>query len=375
MSIDISRVESAHILIVDDQEANVVLLERLLKRGGYTNITSTTDPLAVMGLMEDLEVDIILLDLNMPNLGGLELLEQLRPRIDNDRGEYLPVLVLTADVSLKTKQKALAAGAKDFLTKPFDPIEVALRVKNLLETRFLHLELKNHNVMLEERVRARTAEIWDAVKQLEQSQQELRQSREETVRRLSIAAEFRDDETARHILRMSHYCAVLARSAGFDEERVELIKVASQMHDVGKIGTPDSILLKPRGLTPDEREVMQKHAQIGHDILSGSDSELLQLGATIAITHHERIDGTGYPNRLKGDEIPIEGRMAAIADVYDALTSDRVYRKAFSFIESIAMMREGRGTHFDTDLLDLFLDSMDEILTIKETHSDTKEMA
>lgn len=373
MTVDLARVASACILIVDDQEANVTLLERLLKRAGFVNLMSTTDPLEVMDLRAKIQPDIVLLDLNMPELDGYQLLQELQPWIDNASGEFLPVLVLTADAAPKAKERALTLGAKDFLTKPFDPSEVVLRVKNLLETRYLHLELKQHNEQLEDRVRARTAEIWEAVNQLEQSQQELRQSREETVHRLSLAAEFRDDETARHIQRMSMYTELLARAAGWDEERAEVIRVASQMHDVGKIGTPDHILLKPRALTPVEREIMEKHAQIGYDILSGSNSTLLQLAATIALTHHERVDGTGYPNGLKGEDIPIEGRMSAIADVYDALSSDRVYRKAFSFIESINMMREARGSHFDPELLDLFLDSMDDVLKIKESHSDFKE--
>lgn len=374
MTVDLARVASACILIVDDQEANVTLLERLLKRAGFVNLMSTTDPLEVMDLRAKIQPDIVLLDLNMPELDGYQLLQELQPWIDNASGEFLPVLVLTADAAPKAKERALTLGAKDFLTKPFDPSEVVLRVKNLLETRYLHLELKQHNEQLEDRVRARTAEIWEAVNQLEQSQQELRQSREETVHRLSLAAEFRDDETARHIQRMSMYTELLARAAGWDEERAEVIRVASQMHDVGKIGTPDHILLKPRALTPVEREIMEKHAQIGYDILSGSNSTLLQLAATIALTHHERVDGTGYPNGLKGEEIPIEGRMAAIADVYDALSSDRVYRKAFSFIESINMIREARSSHFDPELLDLFLDSMDDVLKIKESHSDIKEL-
>jgi putative two-component system response regulator len=361
---------SARILIVDDQKANVVLLEQILARAGFTNTLATQNPTEVLGLWDSFAPDIVLLDLNMPELDGFEVMEQLAPRLHPTNGDYLPILVLTADLSAETKQKALAGGAKDFLTKPFDLTEVVLRVKNLLETRFLHLELKDHNVMLEERVRARTAEIWEAVNQLEKSRQELRESRAETVARLSIAAEFRDDETARHIRRMSQFCALLARLAGWEMERIELMRVASQMHDVGKIGIPDNILLKPRALTPNERAVMQTHAEIGHRILAGSDSDLLSFAASIALTHHERIDGTGYPNGLSGDEIPIEGRIAAIADVYDALTTDRVYRRRFSFIDSLSMMREGRGTHFDPELLDLFLGSMDEVLKVTEANAD-----
>lgn len=360
------------ILIVDDQDVNVALLVRILRKAGYSDIRTTTDPTQVAGLWDSFSPDILLLDLSMPDLDGFGVMQQLGPRFDARNGDYVPILVLTADDSPKTKKKALTVGAKDFLTKPFDHAEVVLRVKNLLETRFLHVELKQHNEVLEDRVRERTTELWEAVNQLEQSRHELQMSREETVRRLSIAAEFRDNETARHIQRMSEYCARLARLAGWDQEQVELIRVASQMHDVGKIGIPDHILLKPRTLTPPEREVMETHAEIGYQILADSDSELLVFAASIARTHHERVDGTGYPRTLRGDEIPMEGRVAAIADVYDALTTNRVYRKAYSFIDSINMMREGKGTQFDAELLDLFLDSIDEFMKIGEAHEDPR---
>jgi putative two-component system response regulator len=185
------------------------------------------------------------------------------------------------------------------------------------------------------------------------------------VNRLSIAAEFRDNETAQHIRRMSHYCALLAAKTGMDREKTDLIRVASQMHDVGKIGIPDSILLKNGRLTPQERIVIEQHPGIGHRILRGSTSELLQIAATIALSHHERIDGAGYPNKIKGDDIPIEARVAAIADVFDALTTNRVYRGAFHLQEAVDIMKEGRGTQFDADLLDLFLESLSEVLEIK----------
>jgi putative two-component system response regulator len=360
---------SGRILIVDDQEANAVLLERVLERAGFTQIVSTQDPTQTLDLWGSFQPDIMLLDLNMPTLDGFEVMQQLVSDLAPG-GVHVPILVLTADDSPAAKQRALTAGAKDFLTKPFDHTEVVLRVKNLLETRSLHLELKQYNQVLEERVRARTSEIWEAVNEIEHSRQKLRLSREETVRRLSIAAEFRDERPDRHIERMSEYCALLARLAGWDPERVEVIRVASQMHDVGKIGIPDSALSKSRMFTQAERTAMQKHAEVGCRILEGSDSALLRLAASIAHTHHERIDGSGYPRGLHGDEIPIEGRVVAIADVYDALTSERPYRKAFSFVDSIKIMREGRGTQFDAHLLDLFLGAIDEFLKIKEKHAD-----
>ena len=217
---------------------------------------------------------------------------------------------------------------------------------------------------------ARAAELAAEVDRLQMVTRELLLAQEDTVERLSIAAEFRDDETARHVQRMSRYSALLTTKAGEDAERAELVRIASVMHDVGKIGIPDSILLKPGKLTPEERRIMEQHSEIGYRILSGSRSHVLTLAAQIAWTHHERIDGTGYPRKLAGDDIPFEGRVAAIADVFDALPSHKVYKKAFPLGQAVDIMRDGRGTHFDARLLDLFLDSMDEVIRIKERFAD-----
>jgi putative two-component system response regulator len=213
----------------------------------------------------------------------------------------------------------------------------------------------------------RTSALRKTIQQLETSDAELRRLREETIRRLSWAAEFRNQETGEHIIRMSLYCDLLARLAGVDNDRAEMIRIASPMHDVGKIGIPDRILLKPGRLTDDERTVMEGHCEMGHRILAGSQVELLDLAALMALTHHERIDGTGYPARLRGDEIPLEGRITAIADVFDALTSDRIYRPAFQPDEARAMMVGARGSHFDAELLDLFFDAYDDVLEIRRS--------
>lgn len=352
------------ILIVDDEQANVVLLERILAQSGYGNVSATMDPTQVESLYMKLEPDLILLDLRMPVLDGFGVMAQLSKLVASD--DYLPILVLTADVTHESKQKALTSGAKDFLIKPLEPAEVVARVGNLLETRALHLQLRRHNELLEARVQERTAALWSTVTRLERVEKDLRLAQEETIHRLSLAAEFRDNETSRHIERMSRYCALLARRAGEDERRSELLRIASKMHDVGKIGVPDAILLKPGKLTPEQFEIMKQHADIGYQILRGSESEIASTGAVIAWTHHEKLDGSGYPRGLKGDAIPIEGRIAAVADVFDALTTDRIHRKAFPLPEALAIMREGRGQHFDAHLLDLFLDSIDVALTTKQ---------
>jgi putative two-component system response regulator len=211
----------------------------------------------------------------------------------------------------------------------------------------------------------RTRELSEALARLRDSQDALARSQEETIRRLSVAAEYRDEDTGHHIDRMSTYAAILARELGLPDDEVELIRIAAPLHDVGKIATPDAILLKPGALTPEERRIMEEHATTGWQMLSDSTSELLQLAATIARTHHEKVDGTGYPRGLKGDTIPLVGRIAAVADVFDALTSDRVYRPAMSIDRALGIMREGRGTQFDEDVFDVFERCLDELLTVR----------
>jgi putative two-component system response regulator len=262
---------------------------------------------------------------------------------------------------------AIELGAYGYILKPFKPNELIINVGNALRRRTLEIENRGHREQLEQTVLDRTSALRDTIAQLESSDSELRRLREETIRRLSSAAEFRSQETGEHILRMSLYCSLLARLASIDAERAEMIRIASPMHDVGKLGIPDRILLKPGRLTGEERTVMEGHAEIGYRILAGSDVELLDLAALMALTHHERIDGTGYPRGLEGDEIPIEGRIAAIADVFDALTSDRVYRAAFQPDEARTMMEEGRGTQFDAHLLDLFLEAFDDVVAIRRS--------
>lgn len=357
--------EMQRILIVDDEPANVQLLEQVLIRGGHTSVHSTTDATEAVPLYRKVAPDLVMLDLHMPVLDGFGVMAALAEVSTPD--DRVPILVLTADVSKETKHRALTNGATDYVTKPFDPIEVLARVRNLLETRSLHQMLRRHRDLLEEKVQERTQALWDTVNELERAQVDLRLAQEETITSLSIAAEFRDDETSRHIERMSRYCWIVASALDLDDGRRETMRVAAKMHDVGKIGVPDSILLKPGKLTPDEFDVMKGHAQMGYDILSGATSELATTAAVIAWTHHEKVDGSGYPRGLTGDEIPLEGRIAAVADVFDALTTNRVYRKAFSVPEALNIMREGRDNHFDGTILDMFFTHMDEILRMKES--------
>jgi putative two-component system response regulator len=294
----------ARILIVDDEQANVGVLSQILSRVGYTNLQTTTDPRLVLRLYQEFQPDLILLDLHMPDLDGFAVLEQLTPLIP--QGTYLPVLTLTGDARPETRQRALAMGAKDFLTKPFDLTEVLLRIRNLLETRFLHLELQDQNQLLEGKVAERTDD-------LEMAQIEI-------LDRLAGAAEFRDDDTGQHTRRVAVLAAVLGRRLGSDDTLVDLIRRAAPLHDLGKIGIPDGVLLKPGKLTEHEFELMKTHTTIGARILSGGKSSLIRMAEEIAWSHHERWDGTGYPRGLAGEAIPLAARLVSVADVFDALT-------------------------------------------------------
>jgi len=357
---------NARILVVDDQPSNLHALSAVLTAAGYTNHRAIEDPTEVIPVFRDEGADLILLDLHMPRIDGLTLMKDLRGIIPED--SYLPIIVLTADTTTEARQGALSLGAKDFITKPIDPTEVVLRIANLLETRSLHLRLQRQNAHLEDIVQSRTSSLRIAIERVETVQEELRLSQGETVKHLSMAAELRDPATGSHIERMSRYCTLLSERIGIESERCEMIRLASQMHDVGKIGIPDNILLKPGSLEASERQEMQRHADIGRRILSGSRSELMNTAAMIAWTHHERIDGQGYPRGLTGDEIPLEGRVAAIADVFDALTSDRVYRESLAIEPALEIMRGGRGRHFDAELFDEFSAQMPDVLVIHDEH-------
>jgi len=329
----------ARILIVDDEEMNVFLLEQILQRAGYSDLRSTTDPREVFSFYAEAEPDLILLDLMMPEMSGFEVMERLG-RIIPD-GSFVPILVLTADITPEAKRKALAGEATDFLTKPLDHTEVLLRIRNLLATRNLHLQLRDQNRTLDDKVRERTAE--------------LAQAQVEILTRLAQAAEFRDDDTGQHTQRVGHTSAMLAHQLGLPDDQVQLIHQAAPLHDVGKIGISDLILLKPGKLTNEEFTTIKTHAVIGARLLSGGHSELVQMAEHIASTHHERWDGRGYPHGLAGDSIPIEGRIVAVIDVFDALTHERPYKKAWPVAEAVAEIARQSGQQFDPAVVEVFL--------------------
>ena len=334
------------ILIVDDEAINIQVLERIFEPD-FAQLATTSDPRNALDLFRSFTPDVVLLDLRMPHLDGLEVLAMLTSEIPPD--VYLPIVVLTSDASSEAKRRALSGGAKDFITKPLSAGEVRLRVQNLLETRFLHLELKGYNQMLESRVIERTREL---VKRTE----ELEDARLEILDRLARAAEFRDDDTGQHTQRVGHLSARLAQVLGRPATEVELIRRAAPLHDVGKIGVPDRVLLKAGRLDREEILLMQRHTIIGGAILSGSAVPLLALGCEIATAHHERWDGAGYPSGAVAAEIPISGRIVAVADVFDALTHGRPYKKAWSVLEAQAEIKRERGKQFDPDVVDAFLE-------------------
>ncbi|MHB1242645.1 MAG: HD domain-containing phosphohydrolase [Gaiellaceae bacterium] len=352
---------SERILIVDDEDQIRTLLARLLGAHGYECLTAESAAAARRALKEA-HVALVLSDVNMPGESGIDFTREVLAQYPDTA-----VVMVTGMDDRRYADVAIELGAYGYILKPFKPNELIINVGNALRRRTLEIENRGHRERLEQTVLDRTAALRDTITQLETSDAELRRLREETIRRLSWAAEFRNQETGEHIVRMSLYCALLARLAGLDVERAEMIRIASPMHDVGKIGIPDRILLKPGRLDDDERKVMEAHTEMGHRILAGSGVELLDLAAELALTHHERIDGTGYPRGLAGDEIPIEGRIVAVADVFDALTSDRVYRPAYQPGEARALMLEGRGTQFDAVLLDLFFDAFDDVLALRRS--------
>ncbi|MHB8958735.1 MAG: HD domain-containing phosphohydrolase [Candidatus Limnocylindrales bacterium] len=339
-----SRLRDARILLVDDQELNLRLISQVLQNAGLHNITTTQDPFAVAALAALHTPDLIVVDLHMPGLDGFGVMEALRPRIE--AAGYLPILVLTADVTEESRRRALDAGARDFLTKPINNQEVVLRTKNLLETRQLYLDLQQKNEMLDEQNATLEQRVQERTREVEEAQLE-------TLERLARTAEYRDDQTGRHVLRVGRVAALLGRTMGMPEPDVKTLRLAAPLHDLGKIGIPDAILLAPRRLTPDEFEEMKEHTEIGSRILAGSSSDLLQLAERIAKTHHERWDGRGYFGMVASD-IPVQSRIVAVADVFDALTHERPYKSAWPLDLAVDEITKNRGSQFDPAVVDAF---------------------
>lgn len=341
------------ILIIDDEAANLKLLDKMLAAQGYLQRILVQDARASVERYQESRPDLILLDLNMPHMDGYAVIEALRALNDP---LLPPIVVLTAQHGREFLLKALEAGARDYLTKPFDRSELLMRVRNLLEVQRAQRLLHDQASTLENLVRART--------------RELHETRLSIIRRLGRAAEYRDNETGQHILRMSHYSALLAEHLGWDKPAVDLMLNASPMHDVGKIGIPDAILLKPGRLTPEEFKIIKRHPSIGGELLAGDDSPLMRMARDIALYHHEKWNGEGYPHGLRGEAIPQAARIVTVADVFDALTSSRPYKRGWPIEDAIRFIREGAGSHFDPEIVECFLAHTDAILAIRERFLD-----
>ncbi|TWU49209.1 HD domain-containing phosphohydrolase [Rubripirellula reticaptiva] len=373
-------VRESQVMIVDDESTNIEILRAYLEEDGFSNFITTTDSTLAIDKIRDQRPDIVLLDINMPKVSGLQILETMK---SDTELKLIPTVVLTASTSPEVKLQALRSGASDFLAKPVDPSELILRVENVLAVKAYQDHLAQYSEQLERQVRVRT--------------RELIRSRQEAIHCLARAGEYRDDDTGQHVLRVGRYAALIADELGFPRAAIDLIEQAAQLHDVGKIGVPDAILHKPGKLDPHEFEIMRghcgigrriinplsheesirlkQHTSVGMQIMSSTTSPVLKLASVIAATHHEKWDGSGYPNGLAGKDIPIEGRIVAVADVFDALSSQRPYKAAFPVDKCLEILTDGRGTHFDPTVLDAFIKRKDEAIQIRQGYVDASDVS
>jgi putative two-component system response regulator len=341
------------VLIVDDTEINLILFGALVKKLDDCESKSFADPREALTWVQANIPDLVIVDYMMPDLDGLEFIRLMREMAGR---EAVPVLMITANDQKQIRYRALDIGANDFLTKPVDKVEFLARAKNMLTLNDARKKLASHADWLADEVRKATREIVERER--------------ETVIRLSRAAEFRDPETGAHILRMAHFSQLIARELGMSVADQELLLEAAPMHDIGKVGIADKILLKPGRLDTDEFTIMKRHAMIGYELLKGSSSRVLQVGAEIAKGHHEKFDGSGYPNGIKGTDIPIFSRIVAVADVFDALTSERPYKKAWTIEAAVDFLNDGSGTHFDPDCVKAFLNAWEDVMSVRERYTE-----
>jgi putative two-component system response regulator len=346
------------VLIIDDTEINLILFGALIKKLDNCQSHSFASPLDGLAWAATHTPDLVIVDYMMPDIDGLEFIQRFRA-LPNCAD--VPILMITANDQKQVRYRALDSGANDFLAKPVDKVEFLARAKNMLSLSSARRKLADHAEWLSSEVRKATEVIL--------------QRERDTVFRLCKAAEFRDPETGAHILRMAHYSQLIAKKLGLPPEEQELLLEAAPMHDIGKVGITDNILLKPGRLDAAEFEIMKQHAAFGYELLKNSNSRVLQAGAEIALGHHEKYDGSGYPQGLKGEAIPIFSRIVAVADVFDALTSERPYKKAWSLEQAVDFLNAGSGTHFDPQCVQAFLDGFDDVLAIRDRYQEEEEFS
>jgi putative two-component system response regulator len=358
------------VLMVDDEELNILMVGAYLTTAGFDELLHSTDPVRAIGLICRERPDLVLLDIHMPKMSGLDVLRQIR---SEDSLRHMPVVILTSETNSVVKMEALNEGATDLLQKPVHGGELLARLQNILFAKAHQDYLRNKSEVLETLVRQRTAQ--------------LEASRRAVIHCLARASEYRDDDTGHHVVRVGRYVRLVGEELGLDPCTLDDLELAAQLHDVGKIGIPDDILMKPGKLSPDEFNVMQRHCGIGSniiqplsdievamlnddanygaDVLNSNEPSLLELAKTIALTHHERWDGTGYPLGLMGEDIPLPGRITAVADVFDVLSSSRPYKAPYPIDKCFEIMSEGRGTHFDPRVLDAFVARREDVIKIQ----------
>ena len=352
-----ARIRAARILVVDDNPDQLDLMEVMLRKQGYTNVELTEDPTSVTPAYAKQAHDLILLDMEMPVLNGVGVMRQLKGVLN---GAFMPVIVLTAHEGAQVRLQALSEGARDYISKPFVEAEFAHRIHNHLEVRMLYSERERQNEILEQKVAERTAE--------------LKETQTDILRRLAKAGDFRDSDTGNHVTRVGHSCRLLAEAIELNAHLTEMIYMASPLHDIGKIGVPDHILLKKGRHTDDEQVIMRKHVDFGVEMLANHPAPLLRVACSIAQNHHEKWDGTGYPHELRGESIPVEARIVAICDVFDALTSIRPYKVAWTVETAVKYLQENAGTHFDPNLVYTFVNILPRIEEIRQRYADPVDL-
>ncbi len=351
---------AAHVLVVDDEESSRTALARAMERFGH-RVEVAADGIEAVAKLR-LHPELIVLDADMPGMDGYDVARAVRR---DEEAFDVPIVMVTGLDGVEDRIRAYEAGVNDFIQKPFDVLELHLRTEAQLRLKRAFDRLARERAMLEEAVEARVRDLRHTLEELGEAHRKIYRAHLETVRALVIAAEFKDGETAAHVDRIGYYAEIVGRALGLAPREAELLRHASPMHDIGKIGIPDRVLLKPGPLTPEERGIIERHPEIGARILEESQAEVLRLGRVIALQHHELWDGSGYPQGLREDEIALEARVCAVVDVFDALTSDRRYRAALAYDEVYRMMKGLRGIHFDPEVLDAFFDVRDEIESVR----------